>query len=213
MTNLRGLVMVEPGLFLRVVRRRRDQTQDILRIVSGQYGRTYGTVAVSDLSAIRLGGLEKVLAHETNYELMALFRSDPAFERKALELTSAIVGDPFKRRLILFQVLIAGYDIFKLSAGMTIQIDADGIERAFLGKRPVPRVALIRLDPHKFSEVMATLSRVRFRPSIMGRLPGDAYHIVDVNDNHISTRWFTALRDAQSEQEKVAILLQMEQNI
>ena len=64
MGNYRGLVMLESGLFYRVVSKQREQTKDILRIIKGQYGRSYGTVAVSDLSATRLIGIEKTFARE-----------------------------------------------------------------------------------------------------------------------------------------------------
>ncbi len=176
---IENMAEVESGLFYRVTTKAKHQTRAIERLLKGDYG----MVLVTDRSAIRLAGLARRFGNMPEWEVSTLYQADPNFDSQVRNLSSAIVSDPFQRRLILFQGLIAGYDLFQLPSDARLVKNSNDALCAFLQDRPIPRVALVMLDPAHVSKIKATAGRIAYNYEIRNRLPGDAYHIVNVELN------------------------------
>jgi len=176
---IENMAEVEPGLFYRVTTRAKHQTRAIKRLLKGHYG----MVLIAARSPIRLTGLAKRFGNTPEWQVSALCRADPNFNSQVRKLSSAIVSDPFQRRLILFQGLSAEDDLFQLPSDARVVKNSNDALRAFLQDRPIPRVALVMLDPAHISAVKATAGRIAHNCEIRNRLPGDAYHIVNVELN------------------------------
>ncbi len=176
---IENMAEVESGLFYRVTTKAKHQTRAIERLLKGDYG----MVLITDRSAIRLAGLAKRFGNMPEWEVSGLYRTDPNFDSQVRNLSSAIVSDPFQTRLILFQGLTAGYDVFQVPSGARLVRNSNDALCAFLQDRPIPRVALVMLDPAHVSRIKATAGRIAYNCEIRARLPGDAYHIVNVELN------------------------------
>ena len=176
---IENMAEVEPGLLYRVTTKAKHQTRAIERLLKGDYG----MVLITDRSAIRLHGLAKRFGNMPEWEVSTHCRADPNFDTQVRNLSSAIVSDPFQRRLILFQGLTAEVELFQLPSDARLDKNSNDALCAFLRDRPIPRVALVMLDPAHVSKIKAAAGRIAYNYEIRNRLPGDAYHIVNVELN------------------------------
>ena len=209
---LENMAEVEPGLFFRVTRKRRQQKRAIERLLEGHYG----TVFVTDENASRMWSLHRHFETLSGWEVRLLLRSDQAFNAQVEALAAALVSAPFEKRLVFFQRL-STEELFALPPGTRLLENAAGLLCAYQGDIPLPRVALLKLDPAHLNEIRQTAYRVAHASGMEGRLPGDFYHIVTLErgDDYVasfSTEYSNRLLAVSDEQQRGLALYELEQH-